>query len=53
MSKNTMAFIFALIVLISVVVMACINVISSEVAMPIITGIGLGAIGYIFPSPMQ
>jgi hypothetical protein len=53
MSKEMKAFILALVVLISTVVMACIDVISSQVAMPIITGIGMGAIAYLFPSQSQ
>jgi len=53
MSKTVMAFVLSIIVLILLVIMNMAGDVPSQVVVPIITGIGMGAIGYLFPSPLQ
>jgi len=53
MSKTVMAFVLSIIVLILLVIMNMAGDVPSQVVIPIITGIGMGAIGYLFPSPLQ
>lgn len=53
MSKDLMAFIFAAIGLLSLVVLMAIKVVETEVGIPIVSAIVSGAIFYLFPSPSQ
>jgi hypothetical protein len=53
MSKTVMAFILCIAVLILLTIMNMVGDVPSQVVVPIITGIGMGAIGYLFPSPLQ
>ena len=53
MSKNMMAFIFAVIGLVGLFVLMAIKLIPTEVGVPLVSSIITGAVFYLFPSPSQ